>query len=58
MLLSEEELAARLQKSRYTLQRWRRQGVGPPWLRVGKSPRYRWGDVRRWLAEQGQPAGG
>jgi hypothetical protein len=51
-LLTERQLAEELQKSEATLARWRRAGTGPPWLRVGKSPRYRWEAVQRWLEEQ------
>jgi hypothetical protein len=51
-LLTEQQLADELRKSPATLARWRRIGTGPPWLRVGKTPMYRWGDVLRWLAQQ------
>ena len=51
-LLTERQLADELHKSPATLARWRRAGTGPPWLRVGKSPMYRWADVERWLAER------
>jgi len=51
-LLTERQLGEELQKSEATLARWRRAGTGPPWLRVGKSPMYRWEAVLRWLEEQ------
>ena len=51
-LLTERQLGEELQKSEATLARWRRTGTGPPWLRVGKSPMYRWEAVLRWLEEQ------
>jgi hypothetical protein len=35
-----------------TLRRWRMEGRGPRWLKVGGRIRYRWADVERWLAEQ------
>jgi len=54
-LLTETELAAELRVSRRTLQRWRTEGRGPRWIRVGKAPRYKWGDVQAWLeAHAGQ----
>ncbi len=33
--LRESELALRWRLSRRTLQRWRKLGKGPPWLKVG-----------------------
>ena len=50
-LLTEEELSAELKLSRRTLQRWRTESKGPRWIRVGKAPRYRRGDVQAWLEE-------
>lgn len=45
-------LAQRLEKSSKTLETWRREGVGPPYVRVGRDIRYRESDVERWLAAQ------
>jgi DNA-binding transcriptional MerR regulator len=53
-LWTQKETAERLRRSVFTLERWRRQGLGPPWVRVGNRPMYRPADVRRWLDEQGQ----
>jgi predicted site-specific integrase-resolvase len=39
-LLTEAEVADFLGKSVITLARWRREGYGPAYLRVGRSPRY------------------
>jgi excisionase family DNA binding protein len=50
-LLTAAELAKELKVSRRTLQRWRVAGTGPPFVRAGRSPRYRWADVQRWLRE-------
>jgi hypothetical protein len=36
-------------KSRKTLARWRRLGVGPRWVRIGNSPRYSLDDVVEWI---------
>jgi predicted site-specific integrase-resolvase len=51
-LLTEAELADELKVSPRTLQRWRLEGRGPRWIRVGKAPRYKWGDVQAWLEER------
>ena len=48
-LLTQQQLAEELQVTVRTLERWRREGTGPPWVRVGRSPRYRRQDVDRWL---------
>jgi excisionase family DNA binding protein len=48
-LLTQQQLAEELQVSVRTLERWRREGTGPPWVRVGRSPRYRRQDLDRWL---------
>jgi excisionase family DNA binding protein len=48
-MLTAAELARELKVSRRTLARWRSEGSGPPFVRVGRSPRYRWADVQAWL---------
>ncbi len=58
VLLTEAELADELRVSRRTLQRWRTEGRGPRWIRVGKGPRYRWGDVQAWLEAHAGQGGG
>lgn len=40
ILLTEAEVAYFLGKSTITLARWRRDGYGPAYVRVGRSPRY------------------
>ncbi|WP_410052788.1 helix-turn-helix transcriptional regulator [Bradyrhizobium sp. SZCCHNPS2010] len=40
ILLTETEVASFLGKSTITLARWRREGYGPSFVRVGRSPRY------------------
>jgi hypothetical protein len=40
ILLTEAETASFLGKSIVTLGRWRREGYGPEYVRVGRSPRY------------------
>ena len=57
-LLTADELAEELKISPRTLERWRARGIGPAWVRVGRSPRYRRSDVAEWLQEQRQQGGG
>ena len=56
MLLTPKELAGWLRLSLSTLECWRRQHPdrGPPWILVATKPRYRLGDVRRWLHANAQ----
>lgn len=44
-LLSEDDLAKRWRKSPRTLQRYRVDGTGPAWIRIGGSVLYRYDDV-------------
>jgi hypothetical protein len=51
--LNEEELAALLKVSARTVQRWRVNGSGPPWLRVGaRSVRYSFHSCKVWAEER------
>jgi hypothetical protein len=51
-LLTEQQVADELRKSTATLGRWRRNGTGPRWIRVGKTPMYRRSDLSAWIAAQ------
>ncbi len=51
-LLNPKALAAYLDIPLATLYDWRRRGIGPPGIRVGKHVRYRWPDVQSWLDKQ------
>lgn len=42
------ELAVRLKTSPGTLANWRTRRVGPPYLKSGRSVRYRLSDVKLW----------
>jgi Helix-turn-helix domain len=54
-LLSEERLAAELGRSTATLRRWRRQGIGPPFISgVGRDIWYRVETVEAWLISREQ----
>ncbi len=48
-LLSAPETGEMLRKSPATLERWRREGTGPKFGYIGRSPLYRLGDVRDWI---------
>ena len=52
-LLNPKALAAYLDIPLATLYDWRRKGVGPPGIKVGKHVRYRRRDVETWLNQQG-----
>lgn len=45
LLIRERELAERWKTSRRTLQRWRAEGSGPPYILIGGAVRYRLADV-------------
>lgn len=51
-LLSVKELAPALNISVVTLNKKRCQGGGPPYFTIGRSVRYRWGEVQAWLEAQ------
>jgi excisionase family DNA binding protein len=51
-LLTQRQLAEELQVSLRTLERWRQEGTGPAFIRVGRSPRYRRSDIDAWLDRQ------
>ncbi len=53
-LLDTPALASELDASEPTIISWRRNGVGPDFIRVGRLIRYRREDVDRWLQEQTQ----
>ena len=48
-LLTEQDAAELLQVPLSTLRRWRREGAGPPCLKIGRPVRYRQVAVQRWL---------
>jgi hypothetical protein len=50
--LSENDLAAELNKTVRTIQLWRSRREGPPWVRIGKTPVYHRAAVLRWLEQQ------
>lgn len=44
-LVSEADLAVRYGRTVRTLQRWRREGTGPVWMKIGAGVFYRLEDV-------------
>jgi hypothetical protein len=46
--LNEKQLARRWSMSHRTLQRWRRMGIGPDYLKLNRSVLYVLSDVENW----------
>jgi predicted DNA-binding transcriptional regulator AlpA len=55
-LLNEKQVAETLGLSLAALRRWRYEGRGPKFLKLGSAVRYRPTDVQEWL--HGCPSGG
>lgn len=55
--MTESEFAEEVKRSRRTVQLWRQQRVGPPYIRLGRQILYRRDAVHEWLQslEQEQP---
>jgi hypothetical protein len=51
-ILDEAQVAAVLHTSVRTLRRWRTEGRGPPYARVGKQPLYRYRGILEWLQKR------
>lgn len=51
-LLTQSDLAAISGQSEVTIGRWRRQGAGPAFLKLGRKVMYRRVDVEAWLNQQ------
>lgn len=52
VFLTEAELASRWRHSRRSVQRWREDGNGPPWVRIGRRIVYRITDVEAFEADR------
>jgi excisionase family DNA binding protein len=50
-LLDTVAVADMLAVSVATLRRWRREGGGPDFVRIGRAVRYQAADVNRWIAQ-------
>lgn len=57
-LFSEQALAVRYGKTVRTLQRWRAEGYGPSYLRIGGSIFYRMEDIEAFEAGRRNTGGG
>ena len=53
-LLTPDEAAAWLRSSERTLERWRSEGTGPLFVRLGRRVAYRLNDLETWVAQQAQ----
>lgn len=51
-LLTEKQVAEKMELSQRTLQAWRRTGNGPPFVKLGNAVRYIDGDLDAWIDEQ------
>jgi predicted DNA-binding transcriptional regulator AlpA len=51
-MLREAEVSKILNVSQWTLQDWRRNHTGPPYVKLGKAVRYPLGALRLWVANQ------
>jgi predicted DNA-binding transcriptional regulator AlpA len=51
-MLREAEVSRILNVSQWTLQDWRRNKTGPPYMKFGKAVRYPLGALRLWIANQ------
>jgi predicted DNA-binding transcriptional regulator AlpA len=52
-MLTRVQPAEALNISSRTIDRWIREGTGPPFIRLSRGTlRWRWGDVQAWLAER------
>jgi hypothetical protein len=49
ILLTASDAAEVLYVSPKTLERWRLEGFGPRWIRVGRKPLYRLSDLIDWI---------
>lgn len=61
VFLTSEELAAMIRTSKRTLEDWRLDGKGPPWVRAGVPPSarvlYPLDATLKWLTDNGQRGG-
>lgn len=56
-LLTPREAATWLRSTERTLERWRRQGTGPAFVRVGRHVAYRLEDLEAWVGRQTRQPG-
>lgn len=51
-LASRKEVAEWLGLPVSTLEQWAHRGIGPPYRRLGRSARYDWLEVQKWVESQ------
>lgn len=56
-LLTSDDLAAYLDKPIKTLDQWAYKRLGPKYLKIGRTRRYRWSDVDAWVDGQAAKTG-
>jgi hypothetical protein len=56
-LLTEDELAAELNRTTQTVRRWRQAGTGPPFVLIGRFICYRVPAVEAWIVSRERPSG-
>ena len=47
--LTEKETSGRIAVSKSALRKWRREGLGPPFVKLGRMIRYPIGELERWM---------
>ncbi len=52
LVRTEDEAAERILSNRRTMARWRSQGVGPKFIKIGRRVCYRDSDLEAWLDRQ------
>jgi excisionase family DNA binding protein len=51
-VLTPDELSKSYKISKRTLENWRRNGSGPPWIRIGRQIRYPRSGIKEWIETQ------
>lgn len=51
-LIPASSLPGHIGIARQTLARWRHEGYGPPYVKLGRRVFYRSGDIKNWVAER------
>jgi excisionase family DNA binding protein len=49
LYLTEKQTGKRIAVSRSALRKWRREGVGPPYVKLGRMVRYPRAELDKWL---------
>jgi predicted DNA-binding transcriptional regulator AlpA len=49
LYLTEKKTSDRIAVSKSALRKWRREGLGPPYVKLGRMIRYPLADLKKWL---------